>query len=266
VTAEVGVDVGSVRLHVRAGVATLVNDNADRHNAFDDDMDAQLLDHLAAIDADDRVRVVLWRGEGPSFSSGRDVAAIEHLPDGLSQDELFERVQTLAGRLLHLRVPIIAVLHGWVVGVSFQRALLCDLRIAATGTRFRLPEVRHGFIPDSGGVARLFQMCGHGVAGDLVLTGRTMDVDEAFGHGVVSRVVPGKQLDASAREMADAIATSPAFTVSSARRILRHLASPVVASSMREELAAQAAVAGSNDYREMRRARREQRDPVYRGT
>ena len=52
-----------------------------------------------------------------------------------------------------------------------------------------LPEVNHGVIPDTGGVGRLFQICGHGVASDLVLTGRPMGVDEAYAHGIVSRVV-----------------------------------------------------------------------------
>ena len=53
-----------------------------------------------------------------------------------------------------------------------------------------LPEVGHGVIPDTGGVGRLFQMCGHGVAADMVLTGRPMTAEEALGHGIVSRVVP----------------------------------------------------------------------------
>ena len=63
---------------------------------------------------------------------------------------------------------------GWSIGASFQRALLCDIRIAAEGARFMLPEVGHGVIPDTGGVGRLFQICGHGVASDIVLTGRPM--------------------------------------------------------------------------------------------
>ena len=52
--------------------------------------------------------------------------------------------------------------HGWAIGGSFQRALLCDIRIAAEGSRFMLPEVGHGVIPDTGGVGRLFQIAGPG--------------------------------------------------------------------------------------------------------
>ena len=72
------------------------------------------------------------------------------------------------------------------MGGSFQRALLCDIRIAAEGTRFRLPELTYGVIPDTGGVAVLYEMCGHGLVSDMVLTGRVLDADEALAHGIVS--------------------------------------------------------------------------------
>ena len=94
--------------------------------------------------------------------------------------------------IFELDAPIIVALQGWAIGGSFQRALLCDIRIAAEGARFMLPEVGHGVIPDTGGVGRLFQICGHGVASDMVLTGRVMSAEEALGHGIVSRVVPGR--------------------------------------------------------------------------
>ena len=61
-------------------------------------------------------------------------------------------------QVLDLDVPVIVACKGWTIGGSFQRALLCDIRIAAEGARFMLPEVTHGVIPDTGGVARLFQM------------------------------------------------------------------------------------------------------------
>ena len=61
--------------------------------------------------------------------------------------------------------------------------------------KFRLPELAHGLVPDSGGTARLFQMCGHGLVTDLVFTGRTLEADEALRHGIVSRLVAREQLD-----------------------------------------------------------------------
>ena len=120
-------------------------------------------------------------------------------------------------RLWDLDAPVIVACKGWVMGGSFQRALLCDIRIAAEGTRFRLPELSYGVIPDTGGVGVLYEMCGPGLVSDLVLTGRIMPAEEALAHGIVSRVVPADELDATAREMADQIAAAPAVTVKMAR-------------------------------------------------
>jgi enoyl-CoA hydratase/carnithine racemase len=161
---------------------------------------------------------------------------------------------------------VLVAIQGWAIGASFQRALLCDIRVAAEGARFMLPEVGHGVIPDTGGVARLFQICGHGVAADLVLTGRPMLADEALAHGVVSRVVAPEALDDTVREMAEKIAAAPAVTVKMARRVLGHLAEPEVRSSMAEELIAQTFVSRSDDLAELRAARAEDRPPVYTGS
>src|SRR4029453_19399721 len=122
--------------------------------------------------------------------------------------------------------PVIVACKGWVMGGSFQRALLCDVRIAAEGTRFRLPELSYGVIPDTGGVGVLYEMSGHGLVSDMVLTGRVLEAAEALSHGIVSRVVPEDQLDATARSMAEQIAAAPAVTVKMAREVLRHLALP----------------------------------------
>jgi len=119
-------------------------------------------------------------------------------------------------------------------------------------------------ITDTGGMARLFQMCGHGVTMDLVLTGRVMDADEALRHGIISRVVSADELEETALEMARAIAESPAFTVRMARRNMGLIASQLVADSIDEETTTQTLVFASDDYAEMKAARAEKREPKYR--
>jgi enoyl-CoA hydratase len=126
--------------------------------------------------------------------------------------------------------------------------------------------VNHGVIPDTGGIGRLYQMCGHGVVSDMVLTGRAMHADEAMHHGVVSRVVPEAELDSTAREMAAKIAAAPAITVKMARRVIRHLSEPTLRSSMADELIYQTFINKSDDMAEMRAARAEQRSPRYTGS
>jgi enoyl-CoA hydratase len=258
--------VADVRLDIDGPIAVITNDNPDKRNAFDDAMDLRLFEILGELAGRPDVRAVVWRGEGSSFSSGRDVSAIGGASSGLSHHELMTRGHQGIQQLFALDAPVLVAHRGWSIGASFQRALLCDIRVAADDARFMLPEVGHGVIPDTGGVARLFQICGPGVAADLVLTGRPMDAAEALGHGIVSRVVAPEALDDTVLEMAARIAAAPAVTVKTARRVLAHLAEPEVRASMAEELVAQTFVNRSDDYAEMRAARAEDRPPVYTGS
>ncbi len=225
-----------VRVAIDGPIATITNDNPDKHNAFDDAMDQALFEILGELKAMPGLRAVIWRGEGKSFSSGRDVAAIGGGQVELTHHELMRRGHRGILQILDLDAPILVAMKGWTIGASFQRALICDIRVAAQGARMMLPEVNYGVIPDTGGIGRLYQMCGHGLVSDLVLTGRPLSAEEALHHGIVSRVVPEAELDTTVREMAEKIAAAPAVTVNMARRVIRHLSEPSLRSSMDDEL------------------------------
>ena len=257
---------GQVRLDVDGAVATITNDNPGKHNAFDDAMDVQLFDVLAELRRRPEVRAVIWRGDGPSFSSGRDVAAIGTVRVALRHHELMRRGHRGIQQLWEPDAPVIVACKGWVMGGAFQRALLCDIRVAAEGARFRLPELTHGVIPDTGGVAVLHQMAGHGLVSDLVLTGRVMTADEALQHGVVSRVVAEEELDAVTREMAEQIASRPAVSVKMAREVIAHLSRPQLRASMADEMIYQTFISRSDDLAEFKAARAEDRAPHYSGS
>jgi enoyl-CoA hydratase/carnithine racemase len=257
---------GRVHLRIDGAIATIVNDNPDKHNAFDDHMDAQLFEALAELRANRDVRAVVWRGEGKSWSSGRDVGSIGTNLTELTHHELMTRGIRGIQQLWDLDAPVIVAIQGWAIGGSFQRALLCDVRIASEDARFMLPEVGHGVIPDTGGVAVLQQIAGPGLVADMVLTGRRLSAQEALGHGIVSRVVPADELDATAYEMAERIAASPTVTVKLARRVLSHLSRPEVRASMEDELIYQTFLNRSDDFAEFRAARAEGRVPNYRGS
>lgn len=255
-----------ITLDVDGAIATITNRNPDKHNAFDDDMDARLWEILDELKQRPEVRAVIWRGEGKSWSSGRDVSAVGTNRTELTHHQLMTRGVRGIQKLWDLDAVFLVACKGWVMGGSFQRALLCDIRVAAEGTRFRLPEVTHGVIPDTGGVGVLHAMCGPGVVSDLVLTGRVMPADEALGHGIVSRVVPEDALDDTVREMAEQVAASPAITVKMARTVIRHLSVPAIRASMEDELIYQTFINKSDDFAEFRAARAENRPPVYRGS
>ena len=255
-----------VRLEIDGAIATITNDNPEKHNAFDDPMDLALFEILTELKMRPDIRAIIWRGEGKSWSSGRDVGSIGAGDQTLTHHELMRRGHRGMLQLFDLDAPTIVAIQGWAIGGSFQRALLCDIRICTEDARFMLPEVGHGVIPDTGGVGRLFQMCGHGVASDMVLTGRRLSATEAFAYGVVSRVVPAGELDATAREMADKIVASPAVAVKMARQVIAHLAEPEIRSSMADEMIYQTFINRSDDAAEMRAARADGRTPKYTGS
>lgn len=247
-------------------VAIVTNNRPDKHNSFTDEADLLLFEAFASLDGRPDVRAIVWRGNGKSFSSGRDVGAIGTgaAASGLSQLELMERGHRFAKQLLSMSAPVIVAMKGWTIGGSFERALLADLRIAGEGAKAMLPEVKHGVIPDTGGMARLYAMAGHGVALDLALSGRVVTAPEMLQHGIVSRVVPDDQLDETVLQLARDIAQAPSFTVKMCRRIVHHLAFDDVARSIDEEAIAQTLVFGSDDYAEMKAAKADGREPAYR--
>ena len=224
-----------VRLEIDGPVATITNDNAAKHNAFDDAMDLRLFEILAELKDSPDVRVVVWRGEGRSWSSGRDVSAIGVPYTVEEHAALMRRGHDGIQPLWDLEAPVIVAIQGWAIGGSFQRALMCDIRVAAEDARFMLPELGHGVIPDTGGMGVLAQMCGHGLVSDMVLTGRRLAAGEALRYGIVSRVVPKEELDATVHEMAEQVAAADPRAVALARRVIGNLVRPGIASSMADE-------------------------------
>ena len=239
-----------ITLEYDGPVAIISNNRPDKHNAANDAMDARLWQVLAELHQRDDVRAIVWRGNGKSFSSGRDTSQLGVRTEDISNLDFIERGHAGTRQLFTIPAPIIVALKGWVIGGSFERALLCDMRIAGDSAKMMLPEVKHGVVPDSGGTARLFQMAGHGLAADLALTGRVMGADEA--------------LDATCLEVAREIAALPAFTVKMFRRTLARLANPLVEASIQEEAVTQVLTQASSDYAEMKAARAAKREPVYR--
>jgi enoyl-CoA hydratase/carnithine racemase len=258
---------GSVEVSYEGHVAVLTVDRPDRLNAMNDAMEDQFWAAWSEIETRDDVYCVLWRAEGRAFSSGRDVTELGNRPAGASDYHYIAHGHAATHEhLLPPKVPVVCAIQGWCIGGMFERSLLCDLRVASDDAKFRLPELAHGLIPDSGGTARLFQMCGHGLVSDLVLTCRVLDAEEALRHGIVSRVVTRDGLDDEAMQMASTIAAMPPLSVRAWRQNLLDMATPLVTKSLHDELLAQMLVYTSEDFTEFRAARADARPPHYRIT
>jgi len=210
-------------------VATITLDRPHRLNAYDVAMRDELWAALAAAADDPGVRVAILRGAGGAFCTGGDLAEFGTAPSPLvARSVRFAR--DVPGLLARFTKPIVAAVHGYVVGGGLEMALLADVAIAAAGARFRLPEVGLGMIPGVGGTQTLPRAVGLGRAADVVLTRRWLDAAEALAMGIVTRVVAPDALAAEAEAIAAAIARlAPALVRSTRRAVCDGLDLPVAA-------------------------------------
>jgi enoyl-CoA hydratase/carnithine racemase len=189
-------------------------------NAFNVQMRDDLAEVLSAVRDDDDVRALVLRGAGRAFCAGADLTEFGSAPSpSIARRVRFAR--DVWSQLEHLPVPSIAALHGFALGSGLEMALFCDLRIAAAGTRFALPEVQRGLIPGAGGTQTLPRVCGIGPALDLLLTARQIEAAEALRLGLISEIVATTELDERALQMAQHLARLSAPAVRAVRRAVR---------------------------------------------
>ena len=218
-------------------VATITLDRPDRHNAQTPVTWAAL--RAIGSDLPDDVRVVVVRGEGPSFSSGLDRAVFT--PEGLADvpnlldvarapmaeaERMVEAFQEAFSWLERPDLVSVAAVQGHAVGAGFQLALACDLRIAAEDAMFTMPETTLGLVPDLGGTRLLRDLVGYSKALEMSATGRPVAADEAVRLGLVNLVVPREDLDRAVRDLVadllapprDAVMETKALLLGAARR------------------------------------------------
>lgn len=203
-----------LRLAVEGAVAHLTLDRPEVLNA----LSVELLDGVVAacrwLDERPEIRVVVLAGAGRTFSAGADLATIDLLTDdGPSARHAADAGERAASALESLRAVTIAAVQGRCVGGGVILALACDLRFAAAGTRFSIPEIDLGIPLAWGGVPRLLREVGPGVARDLILTGREFGADTAAALGLVSRVLPDDGLDAEVATVTAELAAKAALPV-----------------------------------------------------
>jgi enoyl-CoA hydratase/carnithine racemase len=193
-----------------------------RHNALDLAAFVALTDAADRVRLDSRVRAVVLSGDGPSFSSGLDLASFSaDWPQ--SGERLLRRddgeVANLAQRAAidwaRLPVPVIAAIHGACFGGGLQIALGADIRVAAADARLSVMEVRLGLVPDMGASSTLARVVRADVAKELTFTGRIVTGDEALGLGLVTRV--DENPHAAALELAREIAARSPDAVRAAK-------------------------------------------------
>jgi len=175
------------------GRVGLVSLNRPKHmNALNDALMNELGDALAKLDADEGVGAIVLTGSDKAFAAGADIGAMKDwgYMDVYKSDYITRNWEGLKS----VRKPVIAAVAGYALGGGCELAMMCDIIIAADSARFGQPEIKLGVIPGAGGTQRLPRAVGKAKAMDLVLTGRTMDAQEAERAGLVSRVIAADKL------------------------------------------------------------------------
>ncbi len=249
------------------GVALLTLDNPEQRNAMSDQMTASWTAAVDELAADASLRVVVVTGEGSAFCSGGNTSWIAGEPDA-TVDRLRTRMLPFYRAWLSIRrleVPTIAAVNGAAIGAGLCLALACDLRYAAAGARLGAPFVRLGMHAGMGATWLLPDVVGEAAARDLLLTGRTVDADEALRLGLVSRVLPDEAfLDEVLAVAADVAATAPI-----ASRLttvaLREGPPADLDAALQWEALAQPVTLATADLQEGIAAARDRRPPVFEG-
>ncbi|MEX0992398.1 MAG: enoyl-CoA hydratase/isomerase family protein [Solirubrobacterales bacterium] len=173
---------------------------------------------------DDSVDVAIVTGTGDSFCAGADLKTFIPPWMGATPRRVRDNVETGLGGLtrgLHrIYKPVIAAVNGWALAGGLETALACDIRIASDRAMFGSFEARRGYHHGDGGIVRLVNVCGSGIALEMLLTAEAIDAQRALQCNLVSRVVPHEQLIGEAEKTARQILRNSQVAVRSAKETI----------------------------------------------
>jgi len=206
-----------VELRVKGGIADIFLNRPEKSNALNTALLDELLSVLKEIAASPGLRVVVLGGNGKSFCGGADVAEMSQLKPSTAK-KFITRIHLCCDAIRKLPVPVVARLHGVVIGAGLELAASCDLRVAAEGTRFAMPEVKLG-IPSVVEAALLPRLIGAGRAAWLVLTGEAIDARTALEWGLVEELAP--DLDQGIAVLLERLKAADRSALSAQKRLLQ---------------------------------------------
>ena len=249
------------------GVASLILNRPEKHNAFDDKIIADLLQFLDNIEHDDSIRVLVLRAAGKSFSAGADLDWMRRMADYDFEQNLADARQLarLMYRLNRLNKPAIALIQGASFGGGVGLIACCDIAIASADAIFSLSEVRLGLIP-SVISPYLIAAIGSRAARRYFLSGERFDAARALQLGLVHEVVEPETLEASLGQCIDALLNSGPHAQAAAKELIEQVRGRAIDESLIEETARRIAeVRACDEAREGLSAFLEKRKPDWNG-
>lgn len=221
----------------------------------------QLRVTFEALDADDRVRVIVLRAVGEHFSSGGDIKGfLEASP---------EHVSKLAWNIAapaRCTKPVIVANRGYCFGVGFEISLACDFRLVSETCLYALPEQRLGQIPGSGGSARLQKMVGITRTKDIVMRSRRIPGKQAYEWGVATECVPDAKLEAATDALVEELRGFSPLAQRTAKKLLNDTEDATLTLAIELEGHCYSRLRTSDDFREGVEAFHSKRKANFRGS
>jgi enoyl-CoA hydratase/carnithine racemase len=246
-----------ILLRIEEHTAVLTLNRPERMNALGVRIVDELLAALEEVEADTRVRALILSAAGErAFCSGVDLKERRALDEAGRWNHNRALNEAIA-RLARLQFPTIAAVGGLALGGGFELTLACDLRLAAEGASFGLPEVGLGIIPGAGGTQRLPRLVGPARAKELIFTARRIAAEEALSWGLVSQLLPAAQV------LAATIARQSPLAVAYAKAAIEMGLELPLEQGLRYETAAIRATLASPDYQAGLAAFAERREPQF---
>ncbi|MEM0321096.1 MAG: enoyl-CoA hydratase/isomerase family protein, partial [Thermoprotei archaeon] len=183
------------------------------------DMADKLVEFLGKLCVDSSIRVVMLSGEGRSFCAGADVSKLTEFKPAEAV-EFHRKLNKVCYTISTCSKPVVAVLHGYVLGGGLEIAEWADIRIAADNAKIGQPEVNIGLNGGAGGTIMLPRLVGRGVAAYLAMTGEIVDAKYALSIGLVDLVVESAHLTERARELGMKLSSKPPATLRAIKQAL----------------------------------------------
>jgi 2-(1,2-epoxy-1,2-dihydrophenyl)acetyl-CoA isomerase len=254
-----------ITYQVTDGVATITLNRPEVYNALNDGITYELQDAWKAVAKDDTVRVVVLTGAGKAFCSGQDLKDSSKHGKRSFLDSLHKRYNPIILAMRNLPKPIVCRLNGVAAGAGCSMALACDVIVAAEEATLIEVFINIGLVPDSGSAYFLPRLVGMAKSFELCSMGSKVSATEALKIGLVNKVVPSSELEASVKSYTDYFAKAPTKAIGLIKKMLNKSATSTLDEMLEYEAYSQEIAGDTHDHKEGVQAFLEKRKPNFIG-